>query len=257
MDYINVIKDEFNSKHFSLTMANMIISDVVEEYSPEKVHLDIKNTLERAADEGIDHISCVISTGMSDVIYALESNGVRLIDTLITYEFIRGKSVLSPINHKVEIGDCTENDIDELCMLAKAAYQIDRYHKDRTLDRSLCDSYYENWTRNCFNGLADRMIVARFEGRPVGYMPLKLHPESLEMRMIISAVSEKHRSLGIFTSMSHESIRYMLDECSGKANTQFAGTYIDNIAVQRAFIRLGYTLNSSKYVFQKALRRHE
>lgn len=254
MSYINISKDEFNSCHFGLVMANMQITDELDTFGINQVYAEMENALKVAKDDGIEHVSCSITTNRSDVINALELCDFNLIDTLVTYEFVRGRAILQSVDHSVEIGDCLDTDVDELCRLAQKAYQIDRYHKDKSLDAQLCDSYYEKWTRNCIkNNLADRVIVAHINARPVGYMPVKIYPEKMELRMILSAVSEEYRGSGIFTSMSHECARFMLEDCKRTADKLLAGTYIDNIAVQKAWIRLGYTLYGSKYIFQKKL----
>lgn len=255
MNYIRVVKDEFNSSHFGLVMANMQIVDELDTFGIKQVYDEVVTAIKVAKNNGIEHVSCSISTSQSTIVNVLELCDFNLIDTLITYEFKRGDSMLyTTASHSVEIGDCLDTDVDELCKLAKQVYQIDRYHKDKSLNAELCDSYYEKWTKNCIDtNLADRVIVAHINGHPVGYMPIKIYPENKEVRMILSAVSAAHRRLGIFTSMSYECVRFMLEDCKNRADKVLAGTYIDNIAVQKAWIRLGYTLYGSKYIFQKKL----
>ena len=70
--------------------------------------------------------------------------------------------------------------------------------------------------------------------------------------LVLSAVSDKYRGIGVYTSMIHEGISWMLRE-HGDLMGVIVGTQLDTLAVQKAWIKLGFTVYGSSYVLQKYL----
>ena len=69
---------------------------------------------------------------------------------------------------------------------------------------------------------------------------------------MLSAVSDKYRGIGVYTSMIYEGISWMIRE-HGNLKGVIVGTQLDTIAVQKAWIKLGFTVYDSFYVLHRYL----
>lgn len=241
--------DKFNSEIFNKKMGNLQICENLDIKKINNIDKQINEILEEAINDGFEHITCKVDTNHTQLVQSLENNKMLLADTLITYRFYYGKSKLYNVNHQCLLNDCKKEDLDYLKSISKNAFKIDRFHSDPSLDNNLCDKYYEKWIENSFNGFADRVIVAYLDEEPVGYTTAKIPGKDRVGHLVLSAVSEKSRGKGVYTSMIYEGVKWM----EGKAECLQVGTQINNIAVQKAWIKLGFTVGDSFYVFQKSI----
>lgn len=250
--YGKVQWDAFNSQTFKLNMGNLEISfDSKKGINFLEYKQLVDELIERAITEKYEHITVKIDTSNVLLTKPFIDNSFQMTDTLVTYKYVYDRKLI-PMEHKVLLGDCNDNDIERLAALAKKAFKYDRFHSDQSLDDALCDEYYKRWIINSYNGFADRVIVAYNNGMPVGFTTVKLPTGDSKIgRGVLSAVDESYRGLGIYTSMIHELVRWL----DGKAEEVTVGTQINNYAVQRAWTRLGFKISESKYIFQKRLNR--
>lgn len=245
-------RDVFNSTHFGKEMYNLHIRNTQPQFTSDEVKEKINEVLSSSEFYHVEHITAKVDTDKKPIVNALVDQGFRLTDTLVTYVFVFGKSVLPRLSHKIELGDCNDKDLKYLKKIALESFKIDRFHSDDSLPDNLCDTYYEKWIENSYNGLADRVIVARHQGEALGFTTAKVYPDDDFAHMVLSAVSDQHRGLGIYTSMIHEGTRWAIEKYADQKKGMLVGTQIDNIAVQKAWIKLGYTIHSSQYVLQIA-----
>ena len=249
---LQINKDVFNSTHFNLSMGNMYINHVNENIDDDLIAKIIEAGLREAKNRGFQHLTCKCDTNNKNVIYYLENEEFHLMDTLVTYVFSYNKDHLNKVEHQCIIRDCEYEDLPTLKEIAIKSFKIDRFHSDRLLNKSKSDEYYEKWIENSYNGLADKTMVAEFDGVPVGFTTGKLpniEDKSRSGQLVLSAVSESSRGKGIYTSMIYAGVKWL----EGKANTVKVGTQINNIAVQKSWIKLGFTVFDSQYVFHKIL----
>lgn len=175
-------------------------------------------------------------------------------DTLIEYYFDFNHAKLPSIEHKCILRDACQEDLKILKHIAKVSFSADRFHSDKNLDNSLCDKYYEQWVENSFYGFADKVIVAEYQGEPVGFTTGKVYQGNPVGRLVLSAVSDSSRGLGIYTSMIHEGVSWLLKNDSTLEGVM-VGTQIETLAVQKAWIKLGFTVFDSFYTVQKYLEK--
>lgn len=244
---IKIEKDQWNTKVFGLKMGNLTIKS-------KKYPLDYEKSLNRALTEtklkGYKHLTCKVDTSNNEMAKALEKEKFYLVDTLVTYRFYFGKSILPPIEHQCILDDCLEKDLSHLKNIARKSFEIDRFHSDEALDNQKCDEYYDLWIENSYNGFADKVIVAKLKNEPVGFTTGKLPSKDGVGQLVLSAVSDKCRGKGVYTSMIYEGVKWLSD----KANCVQVGTQINNLAVQKAWIKLGFTVYGSEYIFQKLIK---
>lgn len=234
--------DSFNSDIFNLKMFNVYVYNE---------GVDVSNIIDLAFKNDINHLSVKISTSNKTLLHKFEENGFKLMDTLVTYRFEYSKKVLINMEHQCILRDAQKDDLKTMMDFAGNSFKIDRFHSDPSLDKSAADRYYSKWIENSVNGLSDRVIVAEINNEVVGFTTCKLPSYQSQVgRMILSAVSEKSRGKGIYTSMIHEGLMWMKDKC----NYLEVGTQIDNYPVQKTWVNLGMFLVESFYVLHKRIK---
>lgn len=245
--FIKILKDEWNSTHFGKKMGNVELN-IKEALSFEDILFVINDAVLKAKKEGFEHLTFKISTDKKKIIRSLNELQFYLVDTLITFNFDFKKSKLASVKNNCVFHEMNYTDLDILKDISKKAFKIDRFHSDPSFDDELCNQYYEKWIENSYNGIADKIIVAYVNNSPVGYTTIKLPEDKTSVStLVLSAVSLDYRNQGIYTSIIHECISWI----DGKSDYVRIGTQIDNIAVQKAWIKLGLTIYESQYVFQK------
>ncbi len=243
---MEINRDCFNSEIFNLSMGNIVLSEADHSLSDT----DVINLKDKAKENGFEHLSVKICTSNKQCINPFFRQGFYLTDTLLEYKYTYKNELPEDFPHKTIIRDYTEKDINELMRISKKSFEYDRFHSDPFLDNNLCDKYYEQWIYNSCHGFADKVIVSEHEGKAVGFTTGKADHNQEYGRLVLSAVSDQYRGLGIYTSMIYEGMKWLQKE--GFAGL-FVGTQINNIAVQKAWIKLGFTVSTSEYVLHSKL----
>ncbi len=238
---MKIQQDKFNSEIFGIRMGNIILSD--EENSDPDFR--VKCVVELGKTEGFDHLSIKIPTRNKSLLNQFLQSGFYLTDTLCEYIYKYDGRKLPALQHKTVLRAYTESDIHGMMQIARDSFAYDRYHSDPTLDNSLCDLYYEKWVYNSCHGFADKIIVSEYEKNVVGFTTGKADHSQEYGHLVLSAVSSKFRGLGIYTSMIYEGVKWI--ESEGFQGL-IVGTQINNFAVQKAWIKLGFTVLDSEYV---------
>lgn len=252
---VRVELDRFNSEHFGLQMGNMSVSLADADMEPAKALAGVSAGVEDARREGFRHLTCRVSTADKLAANGVVRNNFRIADTLVTYCFWLGKSRLTPVTHRCTLGDCREEDIPRLKEIARTSFKIDRFHTDPALPNDLCDLYYEKWFENSCHGLADKVSVAYHDGKPVGFSTGKYTEGDEFIHMVLSAVDAEARGLGVYTSMEYDVVSWAQGVAKDRPHIKgiLLGTQIDNVIVQKTWIRLGFTMYESQYVFQRTI----
>ena len=243
---MRVIKDEYNSAIFRIQMGNVLLEE--KEYT--QGNLDVSNIIRLARENSFDHLSVKVPTEYKKNFNSFLKQGFYLTDTLVRYIHVFGEGKLPDIRSKTIIRDYKPNDVDALMAIAKSSFVFDRFHSDKSLDGALSDKYYERWIYNSCNGFADKVIVSEHNGEVAGFTTGKNDPADRYGHLVLSAVSPKFRGLGIYTSMIYKGIQWIADE--GYEGV-IVGTQINNIAVQKAWIKLGFTVLDSQYILHMHL----
>jgi len=250
---VSLSVDSFNSEHFGLKMGNISLKGNINNVKNIEIKCLLDDLLEQAKLNKFEHLTYKVNTNDKVLVKELGEKNFFLADTLLTYVFDFEKQKLNEVITKVEIGNCKNEDIQILKEISKNSFKIDRFHSDNSLDANLSDAYYEKWFENSAHGLADRVIVAYLNDKPIGYTTCKIYPDDEYGWLVLSAVSSDARGLGVYTSMIHEGVQWI--ESNGKGlNGVKLGTQINNIAVQKAWIKLGFTVLDSHYIFHKSLK---
>lgn len=252
---VQVVLDKFNSEHFGFQMGNMSVKLTDGAINAEAVEEAITAGLEDARREGFRHLTCKMDTAFKPAVFALQKQEFLLVDTLMTYYFDLRKGTYPEITHRCELGDCREEDVPRLKEIAKASFTFDRFHSDPVLPNELCDQYYEKWFENSWRGYADKIVVGYVDGVPVGFATAKYSKEEPYVHFVLAAVAAEARGNGVFSSIRWAEMQWAAKLAQENPQIQgvMDGTQINNLAVQRTWIKFGFTIQGSQYVFQRMI----
>lgn len=189
----------------------------------------------------------------------LENEGFYLVDAHCTYICDFSKHKIPKISYEPHIlREYKESDSKILIEIAEKSFLIDRYHSDLKLSNHKCNAFYSSWTINsCKGEIADHVVVVEKEGEPVGYMTYVYYGNfnrTINTNLggfILSAVTPKARKEGIYSKMIHYGMKWL-----GEKGTNYAtlGTQINNISVQRSWLKFGFKIAISGIWMNKWLK---
>src|SRR5262249_431406 len=107
-------------------------------------------------------------------IHALEAEGGRLTDVLLTFRFEAERAPPLVETTEGELGPAHKEEKQELVRLAANVFTIDRFHGDPNIPSKKSDELYSKWVGNSLNGSADAVLVARSKGKVAGFITCKL-----------------------------------------------------------------------------------
>ena len=223
----------------------------------------VAEMVRRVADRDADFLLCRALPSDTAVIHALESNGFLLMDTLLNFLFdcrAHGSNChpRQEVAEGFELRLATASDIEPLAEVAHSSFagHFGRFHADPRIGHAAAAKIYQEWIRSCANGWADWIVVAMHGDRIAGYSAWK-KPSALDERHAIrlghysiGAVHPDFFGRGLFTALTHAGMEQL---CSS-ADWIEAPTHIDNYAVQRGFLRLGWRIAGAQHSFHKWLK---
>jgi ribosomal protein S18 acetylase RimI-like enzyme len=222
----------------------------------------VAEVVHRASAQGAAFLLCKTTPADTAIIHALESHGFFLMDTLLNFIFdFRASSQKQDASHAPDgfvLRLATSSDIEALVETARASFaeHFGRFHADPRIGRAVATRIYEEWIRSCANGWADWIIVAVQGNRIVGYSAWK-QPSALDQRhgirlghFSIAGVHPDFFGRGIFGALAREG----MDRLRSSADWIEGPTHIDNRAVQRGWLRLGWQIAGAQHSFHKWLK---
>lgn len=249
---LNVVKDEFDSVMLQVPCYKIIniivlsndikrISEIINALI-EKLEIYINNSYNKF------HITIPINNNVdnaTEIFNILLNKGFYYIHTLLTFSHIKKSSHYNRkiTNRKINIRTAKQTDVDDISNLAKKSFQYSRYHLDPNIDNSKGDILLKTSARNSIlDGFVDIMFIAEYDNRIVGYYSAKktfFKEFNINFgEAVISAVDERYRGMGIFSSLHQNLINWFDD------NTEVAemGTYLINSPVHKTWIKSGLNL---------------
>lgn len=222
----------------------------------------VAEAVRHVADRDADFLLCRAIPSDTAIIHALESNGFLLMDTLLNFVFDYRAHGSNRRQQNLPEGFAlrlaTASDIEPLTDVAQSSFagHFGRFHADPRIGHAAATRIYQEWIRSCANGWADWIVVAMHGERIAGYSAWK-KPSALDQRhrirlghYSIGAVHPDFFGRGLFTALTHAGMEQL---CSS-ADWIEAPTHIDNYAVQRGFLRLGWRISGAQHSFHKWLK---
>ena len=222
----------------------------------------VAEVLHRAGAWDSAFLLCKTTPSDTAIIHALESHGFFLMDTLLNFVFdfrTGGQKEDAPHMPKgFALRLATSSDIESLVETARASFSehFGRFHADPRIGRAAATRIYEEWIRSCANGWADWILVAMHGNRMAGYSAWK-QPSAVDQRhgirighLSIVGVHPDFFGRGIFGALTREG----MEKLRSSADWIEGPTHIDNRAVQRGWLRLGWRIAGAQHSFHKWLK---
>lgn len=184
--------------------------------------------------------------------HAMESNGFRLMDTLVYHlcdlplPAAEGSSAVRVSVRSVQPGE--EAEVSRLAADVFRAYS-GHYHADPRLDRDRCDAAYASWAyRSCVSReVADDVLVAELDGRLAGFHTLRRNSAS-EAEWVLGGVAPWARGRGVYSSIMRTGLRWGVTHGFDR---MIISTAITNMVAQRVWAGLGFRPTHAFYTFHK------
>ena len=122
--------------------------------------------------------------------------GFQLIERLIRYRH-DGREFASagwPIHQ------AAPHDAYECAHVAQWSYTLDQFHRDPKISFKKADHLKADWTRQLVEGAADRVHIARMNGRAAGYCA------TMHDNIELIAVAPEHRGMGLGRALVRQAV---------------------------------------------------
>ncbi|MBA7709263.1 hypothetical protein ES703_118176 [subsurface metagenome] len=203
-------------------------------------------------NEGIEHLSHRVDTSHFLTIHCLETNGFKIMDTLLTYLFNKRRHRVPQIRDLCQVRPFEEQDLESLINMVRGAFPMSRFSLDPNIPNEKVDEFYIKWVKDCCKGLlADKVLVAERRGRAVGFLAYRVNWELARLSGFkicgkgLLAVSVQGR--GTLPTLMKVSIQ------DGIPLYDFSeyDTQITNYKMIKVCQRFGFDFIRSKYTFHK------
>jgi hypothetical protein len=137
----------------------------------------IAATCDALRARGVRHVSARVDVEDVALVAALESQGFRLMDALVTYTTRPRKEAPNEVREVGTIRDFRPEDGPELVRIAEEAYRgfRGRFHLDARIPNERCDAFYAEWARQCVaRTMADTLLVSEGpSGQLLGFLAFR------------------------------------------------------------------------------------
>lgn len=212
---------------------------------------EIEKTLTFCYEKNIEFLIARCETNNLKIVQGLEDEGFKLMDTLIYYRFNLITRDIKQQNPPYLVRKASSKaDADQVARVAEKAFKnyFGHYHADSRLDQKSCDAVYADWAyRSCLDrSVADSVFVSETDGSIDGFATFKIHSEEVEGVLFGIVPEAQHRGrLQVL-------IKNGLQWCKEKnISSMITSTQIQNYAVQKVWVRMGFEPYSSFYTFHK------
>jgi ribosomal protein S18 acetylase RimI-like enzyme len=123
---------------------------------------------------------------------------------------------------------------------------MSRFAVDQQFDRSASLNLYDRWLHNSLADPLVTVLVARAEGKPVGFVTLK--QDGAMAQFVLLGVAPQVRGRGVGGTLMRAGIARCQAMSAERAEVVTQGR---NVAAVRLYERSGFTLARSSYYFHK------
>lgn len=230
---------EWDTNHFGFNISKLLYT---------KDPSNIQKGIQESKRIGTKLLICRCPTDAFEWIHDLERRGFQLMDTIVYYSIdLKNYQIPEP---KYQARAATDNDISTVRWIARESFKgyISHFHADPEFDKKKCDEVYELWAVNSFHdkNLSDYIIVIEVERMIAGFLTIKLKDDGKIGETVLSAVHPLVRGKAVYTDIIIHGIKWIHSQGCTKYETS---TQIINISVQKAWARLGSSMDRSYYTF--------
>ncbi len=194
-------------------------------------------------------IDAKIDVASTEKIPFLCSSNFNLVDTNIQLK-------KETFDLDVKDSSCGFADVDDKEVIAKIAqscFTKTRFHLDPFIPKETANIIKADWTRSFFEGKRGNwMIVAKENNTVYGFLQVISNP-SIGLIIDLIGVDRPHQGKSYGTKM----IAFALKNCPTEKKSVIVGTQLCNTDSLNFYQKLGFSINSAKYVFHLHNKNHE
>jgi hypothetical protein len=248
----------WDSSIFSLPMARIghLIAASVPGSRAQIFDRLLEELIDLARTQGIRHLSTRVDCADTEAIQCLERRGFRLMECLITYVFRPKRDILPPIKTLYHVRPYTPADRQAILAISEQMYahHQSRFSVDPSLSPAGVGRFYIEWTKNACSGeMADHILVAERQGRPIGFLAYKVNGLVLERTGIRIAGQGLSASLPEGTGAYIGLLKAALELGRGEYDFMEADAPLHHFLVIKTWQRIGFQLVRGKYAFHREL----
>lgn len=218
---------DWDSRFFGLRIARLAESLL----TPESVACALSWCLSNQ----IDCLYFLADSGSAETVRLAEDNAFRLVDIRLTLEnSMRAAAASSPAVRPFQPMDAAP-----LRAIARVSHRDSRFYYDARFSSRRCDDFYETWIERSFDGWADAVLVAEWQGSPAGYISCHLSPEAGSIGLF--AVAREYRQKGLGHQLVAAALEYFRQKGLNRATVVTQGR---NVASQRVYQHAGFVTRS-------------
>lgn len=215
--------------------------------------------LKGCQEQGIAHLSVRASAAPEEKAWLqlLELNGFYKVAQVATFALDLKKYAFKHDAVPVLIRPFMKKDLEPLCEISRVSFGdpkdwLDKAHADPNLPKGKSDELYVRWFRNCTNGTrSDQVLVAEADGKPAGYIALKVEKAGLRRADVrvgiveLNAVDPKYRRRGIYGALVEAGLKWF----RSRADWVTIKTQSETAGVHKVWNRLGAVRKPQDEVF--------
>lgn len=219
----------WDSNFFGKRIARVVPTSVTEE--------QLTMALEWGRRNRVQCLYFLCSATDGPTIRVAEQNEFHLVDVRVTMErtLVAGLCVPPP-DSGIVIRPAEAQDIPPLRQIAEVSHRNTRFYSDPEFDGGRCDALYGEWIEKSCGGWADVVLVARFDGSPVGY--ISCHRESPKAgRIGLMAVAARVQGRGLGRQLLNASLAWFAQHQLTRVSVVTQGS---NLSAQRLYQHGGF-----------------
>jgi ribosomal protein S18 acetylase RimI-like enzyme len=176
----------------------------------------------------------------------LSRAGMHVVDVSVALDLDANASRPDTRATAVVVDDCRPEDAEQVLDIAGSCFRFSRFHVDPDVPLAMAHRIKREWIANYVRGLrGDRLLVARVNGRVVGFLAVMSVPEGERRVRVIDLVGvradDQQRGVGMAL------VAAFLDS-SERADGKRVITQAANIRSLRLYQRFGFRVTRTGYV---------
>jgi len=238
--------DGFDSEVFSVQVGRAAV--VVRQPLVGPALLSAGTDLAREA--GYACLVAQVDTQAWHLSWAFSDRGFRLVDVGIEFEHDLRRLPTIRGGGGVTIDDASESDVETVVESCATLFRGSRFYTDPFYPDDRADELHRRWIRNCYQGRADRFLVARVDGETIGFLTCAVDRSNGVGRIELAGVKPERQGKGAGTQMFEVALHWFSDH----AERVLSKTQATNYAIASVYGRVGFRLHGSELTFSKVLR---
>jgi RimJ/RimL family protein N-acetyltransferase len=191
-----------------------------------------------SAEHSVQWLHFLADCDHAETVWLATRAGFDFTDTRLTLRLEGPARVAAPaLPAGVIVRPSERRDVPELKSIAASAHTHSRFFYDRCLPAADARRLFETWIeRSCLHEIADHVVVAEHDGRVVGYVTARIHPDG-GGRIGLVGVDEQARGHGLGLAMAQTMLLWLEAQGCPVIDVVTQGR---NIAARRIYERCGF-----------------